>query len=104
MTKTTVAIIGGGITGLSAAHTLQKLGTPYLLVEAAPFLGGVIRTETRDGFLLEGGPDSILAQKPEGIALVPRARPRRPARPDEPRRALRLHPAPAAGCTRCPRG
>ena len=69
MTNTTVAIIGGGITGLSAAYTLEKLGTPWVLVDAAPALGGVIRTETRDGFLLEGGPDSILAQKPEGIAL-----------------------------------
>jgi len=70
VTNATVAIIGGGITGLAAAHTLQKLGTPWVLVEAAPFLGGVIRTESRDGFLLEGGPDSILAQKPEGLALV----------------------------------
>jgi len=69
VTNTTVAIIGGGITGLSAAYTLEKLGTPWVLVDAAPALGGVIRTETRDGFLLEGGPDSILAQKPEGIAL-----------------------------------
>ena len=69
MTNATVAIIGGGITGLSAAFTLQKLGTPWVLVDSAPFLGGVIRTEARDGFLLEGGPDSILAQKPEGIAL-----------------------------------
>ena len=69
MTNATVAIIGGGITGLSAAHTLQKLGTPWVLVDAAPSLGGVIRTESRDGFLLEGGPDAILAQKPEGLAL-----------------------------------
>ena len=69
MTKTKIAIVGGGITGLAAAFTLQKLGIPYTLVEAGPFLGGVIRTETREGFLLEGGPDSILAQKPEGIAL-----------------------------------
>jgi oxygen-dependent protoporphyrinogen oxidase len=69
VTNATVAIIGGGITGLSAAYTLQKLGTPWVLVDAAPFLGGVIRTETRDGFVLEGGPDSMLAQKPEGIAL-----------------------------------
>jgi oxygen-dependent protoporphyrinogen oxidase len=67
--KTKIAIIGGGITGLAAAFTLQKLGIPYTLVEAGPFLGGVIRTEARDGFLLEGGPDSILAQKPEGLAL-----------------------------------
>ena len=69
MTKTTVAIIGGGISGLSAAYALHKRQLPYLLLEAGPSLGGVIRTETRDGFLLEGGPDSMLAQKPEGIAL-----------------------------------
>jgi oxygen-dependent protoporphyrinogen oxidase len=69
VTKTTVAIIGGGISGLSAAYALSKRGVPYLLLEAAPALGGVIRTEVKDGFLLEGGPDSMLAQKPEGIAL-----------------------------------
>jgi oxygen-dependent protoporphyrinogen oxidase len=69
VTKTTVAIIGGGISGLSAAHTLHKRGIPFLLLEAGSSLGGVIRTELRDGFLLEGGPDSMLAQKPEGIAL-----------------------------------
>jgi oxygen-dependent protoporphyrinogen oxidase len=69
VTKTTVAIIGGGISGLSAAYALHKRQVPYLLLEAGRTLGGVIRTETRDGFLLEGGPDSMLAQKPEGIAL-----------------------------------
>ena len=69
VTKTTVAIIGGGISGLSAAYALHKRQVPYLLLEAGPSLGGVIRTETRNGFLLEGGPDSMLAQKPEGIAL-----------------------------------
>ncbi len=70
MAETAVAIIGGGISGLSAAFTLEKLGVPYLLLEAERGLGGVIRTESRDGFLLEGGPDSIFAQKPEGLALV----------------------------------
>jgi len=69
VTKTTVAIIGGGISGLSAAYALHKRQVPYLLLEAGRSLGGVIRTETRDGFLLEGGPDSMLAQKPEGLAL-----------------------------------
>jgi oxygen-dependent protoporphyrinogen oxidase len=69
VTTTTVAIIGGGISGLAAAYALHKRQVPYLLLEAGPFLGGVIRTETRDGFLLEGGPDSMLAQKPEGVAL-----------------------------------
>lgn len=69
MTKTTVAIIGGGISGLSAALALHKQQVPYLVLEAGERLGGVIRTERRDGFLLEGGPDSMLAQKPEGVAL-----------------------------------
>jgi oxygen-dependent protoporphyrinogen oxidase len=69
VTKTTVAIIGGGISGLSAALALHKQKVPYLVLEAGERLGGVIRTERRDGFLLEGGPDSMLAQKPEGVAL-----------------------------------
>jgi oxygen-dependent protoporphyrinogen oxidase len=69
VTKAGIAIIGGGISGLSAAWALHKCEVPYVLLEASPSLGGVIRTETRDDFLLEGGPDSMLAQKPEGIAL-----------------------------------
>ncbi len=39
------------------------------LIEAAPTFGGVIRTERAVGFLMEGGPDAMLAQKPEGLAL-----------------------------------
>lgn len=69
MTRHAIAIIGGGISGLTAAWTLHKRGVPYCLLEAGPSLGGVIRTEEKDGFVLEGGPDSILAQKPEGLAL-----------------------------------
>ncbi len=69
MTSAAIAIIGGGISGLSAAWTLHQRGIPYCLLEAGPSLGGVIRTEEKDGFILEGGPDSILAQKPEGVGL-----------------------------------
>lgn len=68
-TSVDVAIVGGGITGLAAAHALSKRGVRFALVEAGPRWGGVIRTERVSGFLLEGGPDSILAQKPEGVAL-----------------------------------
>ena len=67
--KAQVAIVGGGISGLSAAWTLHKRQVPYVLLEAGSEVGGVIRTESKGGFLLEGGPDSILAQKPEGLAL-----------------------------------
>jgi oxygen-dependent protoporphyrinogen oxidase len=68
VTKTKVAIIGGGISGLSAAYALHKRQVPYLLLEAGPSLGGLIRAETRDGFLLESA-DSLHALPPEGIAL-----------------------------------
>jgi protoporphyrinogen/coproporphyrinogen III oxidase len=64
-----IAIIGGGISGLSAAFTVEEKrqsGTPigYMLFESSPRLGGVIRTERVDGCLVEGGPDSFLTEKP----------------------------------------
>ena len=65
-----VAVVGGGIAGLSAAHALAKLGVSHRLLEASSRLGGVIRTEEADGFLLEAGPDAILAQKPDAVALA----------------------------------
>jgi protoporphyrinogen/coproporphyrinogen III oxidase len=64
-----VVVIGGGIAGLSAALALHDAGRDFLLLEAGPRLGGVIRTETTDGFVIEAGPDAILAQKPEGLEL-----------------------------------
>lgn len=73
------AIIGGGITGLSAAYFLncaaQQAGTPLriALIERSPRPGGKIRTDyvQHDGtFLVEGGPDSFIAQKPWGIELA----------------------------------
>jgi oxygen-dependent protoporphyrinogen oxidase len=70
MDEADVAIVGGGIAGLSAGHALGRLGVAYRLFEGAPRLGGVIRTERERGFLMEAGPDAILAQKPEGVALA----------------------------------
>jgi oxygen-dependent protoporphyrinogen oxidase len=64
-----VAIVGGGIAGLAVAHALSKRGVSFLLLEARPVFGGVIRTEVAQGFVGEGGPDAMLAQKPEAIAL-----------------------------------
>jgi oxygen-dependent protoporphyrinogen oxidase len=68
--RTDVAVVGGGIAGLSAAHALRKAGVAFRLLEKSPRFGGVIRSDPVAGFLLEGGPDSLLAQKPEGIGLV----------------------------------
>lgn len=71
---TRVAVLGGGITGLAAAHTLARLrreGAPIdeFLLERGGRLGGTILTERVEGFVVEGGPDSFLAEKPEAAAL-----------------------------------
>lgn len=67
--RTEVAIVGGGIAGLSAAYALWNRGVDFRLLEAGSRFGGVIRSEASNGFLLEGGPDSLLAQKPEALTL-----------------------------------
>jgi len=52
--------MGGGIAGLSAAYQLQKQGRSFLLLEKTGRLGGMIRSERKEGFLLEYGPNSFL--------------------------------------------
>lgn len=66
-----VAVIGGGITGLAAAQRLvSKSRTLHVtLFEASHRLGGIIRTEEADGFLIELGPDSFITNKPAGLRL-----------------------------------
>lgn len=73
-----IVIIGGGIAGLATAYELQERARASAapiqvsLVEAEQQLGGVIRTELVDGFIIEGGPDSVLAQKPWAVDLAQR--------------------------------
>ncbi|MBA3296822.1 MAG: protoporphyrinogen oxidase [Acidobacteria bacterium] len=64
-----IAVIGGGIAGLSAAYELAVRGVPFKLFEATRRLGGLIRTEHVDGFTIEAGADSMLAQKRAAIDL-----------------------------------
>ncbi len=69
-----IAVIGGGVSGLAAARALaqaRQAGAPIeeFLIESRDRLGGVIRTERLDEFLIEAGPDSFLAEKPEAAAL-----------------------------------
>ena len=64
-----IAIIGGGIAGLSAAYELelnrrQGAEIDYALYEASPRLGGVLYTERVEDCLVEAGPDSFLTEKP----------------------------------------
>lgn len=65
-----IAVVGGGISGLSAAYALTKAGQPCALIEKRSRLGGVIETGTWENCVLEGGPDSFLAIKPEAQALA----------------------------------
>jgi oxygen-dependent protoporphyrinogen oxidase len=65
-----VVIIGGGISGLSAAYYLAKNGVPSTILESRPRLGGVIRTDHVEGCTLEAGPDSFLSAKPAAFDLI----------------------------------
>ena len=73
-----VVVIGGGITGLAAAHRILELALEsnktvrLTLLEASSQLGGIVRTHERDGFLLESGPDSFISEKPAALELARR--------------------------------
>jgi oxygen-dependent protoporphyrinogen oxidase len=71
-------VVGGGITGLSAAHRAVELARErgmtldLTLIEARERLGGTIASERADGFLIEAGPDSFLSEKPWALTLCRR--------------------------------
>ncbi|HEY4247886.1 MAG TPA: protoporphyrinogen oxidase [Lacunisphaera sp.] len=65
----TIAIVGGGITGLTAARRLHAAGFAVTIFEKNPRLGGAIATTEKDGWLIEGGPNS-LQETPEVFALL----------------------------------
>ena len=73
-----VVVIGGGLSGLAAAHRLHQrarmMRRPIELrvLEAKDRMGGVLWTDRVDGFTLEGGPDSFITNKPWGIELCER--------------------------------
>src|SRR6202047_5338726 len=72
-----IAIVGGGISGLSAAYTIEnkrQSGTPvkYVFSDSSPRLGGVVVTDRVEGCLVEAGPDSFLTEKPWAADLCRR--------------------------------
>lgn len=73
-----LVVVGGGISGLAAAHRAVELArergraVELTLLEGAERLGGTIQSERRDGFLLECGPDSFLSEKPWALELCRR--------------------------------
>ena len=77
-----IAIIGGGLSGLAAAHRLMELTQPaslpassrceITLLEAGPRLGGIVGTTHLNGYLIDTGADSFLTNKPGAIGLCRR--------------------------------
>ena len=74
-TPTRIAIIGGGISGLSAALRVHELAVEQnrevqiTLLEASPRLGGVLQTERIGEYLVEHAADMWITNKPEGVRL-----------------------------------
>ncbi|HLP08694.1 MAG TPA: protoporphyrinogen oxidase [Opitutaceae bacterium] len=71
MTK--LAIVGAGITGLTAASELAAAGHDVSVLEAADRVGGAIRTLSRDGWLVEAGPNTALLRDASLDPLLERA-------------------------------
>lgn len=65
-----VTVVGGGITGLAAAHALVQGGAEVTLLEASSRLGGRIESATVGGVTVEAGPDAFLARVPEAVDLA----------------------------------
>jgi len=77
VTRRRVVVIGGGIAGIAAAHRLVEhaqagAALDVVLLEAAGSLGGSVGSERSGGFLLERGADSMITDKPWGVALCER--------------------------------
>lgn len=69
--KPRVLIFGGGITGLTAAYTLERESDfEICLMDTQPKLGGKIQTLQQDGFRIEEGPDSVFAGKVAALELI----------------------------------
>ena len=65
-----IAILGGGISGLSAAFELKKAGKEFILLEANKQVGGKIQSSQQQGFTLEHGPNTVLINNPEIKKLI----------------------------------
>lgn len=66
----TVLVVGGGITGLTAARDLGRAGIATVLAEASTVLGGKTATEHAGDMLIELGPDSFLTTRPAAVELA----------------------------------
>ncbi|MBO6937630.1 MAG: protoporphyrinogen oxidase [Deltaproteobacteria bacterium] len=59
-----LVVVGGGVAGLAAAHRATERGAEVALFEASDRVGGLVRTERVDGYVIERGPESFLTRDP----------------------------------------
>ena len=65
-----VAVVSAGIAGLSCGVNLKKQGLSYTILEASDGVGGRVRTDVQDGFLLDRGFQIFLTSYPEARAML----------------------------------
>lgn len=65
-----IAVIGAGISGLTAAYALLRAGHDVVVIERRALIGGRIQSESCDGFLLEHGPNAMISPAPAADSLV----------------------------------
>jgi protoporphyrinogen/coproporphyrinogen III oxidase len=65
-----IAVLGGGLTGLTAAWRVATAGHSVRLLEAGPRLGGPVRTESIDGWTVECAPNSFRGTSPETRSML----------------------------------
>ncbi len=65
-----VAVVGAGVTGLTAAFRLRQLGVASVVYEAGTRVGGPVHTTARDGYLAEDGPNTLLETSPKLRQLI----------------------------------
>jgi protoporphyrinogen/coproporphyrinogen III oxidase len=68
--KSKVLVIGSGISGLTIASTLKKLGVDVLVLESGSQVGGSARSISKDGYLCETGPHTLMLSKPDAIKFL----------------------------------
>ncbi|MCV7102802.1 protoporphyrinogen/coproporphyrinogen oxidase [Mycobacterium palustre] len=67
---TSVVVVGAGLSGLAAAYRLQQGGATVVVLEAANGCGGRVKTEHREGYIVDTGPDALTAGYASYLKLV----------------------------------
>ncbi len=68
--RRTVAVIGGGVAGLTAAFLLKDAGVAVTVLEGSPRLGGKLSVSDVGGVAVDAGAEALLARRPEGVGLI----------------------------------